>query len=463
MGYQKLNSANYDFPEMQPDNGGPEKQADSPQALGKFLLDDSVSSVDFGQSSETPHEKRTSPTIQIKKEQLFRSESVQQRVSLVRNATNKLLEAAQPLMRALSDMPEEIASNQSVEILKKSLINEINIFTVVCDEVGISWQKMAIVRYCLCTALDESAHAKPWGMLAAWSQSNLLNHFEGDNDGGNKFFLLIGRLSMSPDEYADVLDILLKILGLGFEGRYSIIQDGDRQLTKIRRRLLNIIQSSRDSLPAALSPHPVMPHERKNRFSFYLPLRVSFWLGILLLFAAFLSYKYWITTRYYTFSSQLEALQRISYMPAAKPSVAKLRLSILLKPEIDKKLVQVFETDGQGKVIFTGDSMFNSGSEKVKSEMGDVLQRVASEVKRVKGSTVIVGHTDSVPIRTAKYASNQELSEKRATDVSTWFTREGIAPEKISIKGAGEKEPVSSNDTAQGRERNRRVEIFVTY
>lgn len=463
MGYQKLNSTNHDFPEMQPVATAPDKHNDNPQAMGKFLLDDSIPPLDFGQDSEAPLEKNAGPGIQIKKEQLFRSESVQQRVSLVKRASNKLLEAAQPLMRALSDMPEEIASNQDVEVLKKSLINEINIFTVVCDEVGISWQKMAIVRYCLCTALDESAHAKPWGLMAAWSQSNLLNHFEGDNDGGNKFFLLIGRLSMSPDEYADVLDILLKILGLGFEGRYSIIQDGDRQLTKIRRRLLNIIQSTRDSLPAALSPHPTMPHEKKNRFSFYLPLRVTFWLGLLILFAAFLSYSYWISLRYYAFSGQLEALQRLAYTSASRPSVAKLRLSVLLKPEIDKGLVQVFETDGEGKVIFTGDAMFDSGSEKVKPEMDNVLQRVASEVKRVKGSTIIVGHTDSVPIRSAKYSSNQQLSEKRAADVSTWFIREGIAPEKISIKGAGEKEPISSNNNAQGREKNRRVEIFVTY
>nr|WP_312836843.1 type VI secretion system protein TssL, long form [Pantoea sp.] len=458
-----MNSVNQNFPEMQPADISSEAHTDSPQALGKFLLDDTLSPMDFGQSSEALQDKKSGPTIQIKKEQLFRSESVQQRVSIVRNANNKLLEAAQPLLRALSDMPEEVASNQAVEVLKKSLINEINIFTIVCDEVGISWQKMAIVRYCLCTALDEAAHAKSWGMLSAWSQSNLLNHFEGDNDGGNKFFLLIGRLSMSPDEYADVLDILLKILGLGFEGRYSIIQDGDRQLTKIRRRLLNIIQSTRDSLPAALSPHPVMSHEKRNRARFYLPFRISFWLGIVILSAVFLSYKYWLSKNYYRFASQLEALERIAYVPAAKTSVAKLRLSVLLKPEIDKGLVQVFEADGEGKIIFTGDAMFDSGSENVRPEMSDVLQRVTSEVKRVNGSVIIVGHTDSVPIRTAKYVSNQELSEKRAFNVSTWFTREGIALEKVQIKGAGEKEPVSSNETTQGRKQNRRVEIFVTY
>ncbi|WP_016682516.1 DotU/TssL family secretion system protein, partial [Yersinia pestis] len=113
-----------------------------------------------------------------------------------------LLEAAQPLLRALSEMPAHIGDVSQVHILKQSLKNEITLFSVVCDEADISWKKMAIVRYCLCTALDEAAHTMSWGMMAGWSQSNLLNHFEGDNDGGNKFFLLVGRLSMSPHEYA---------------------------------------------------------------------------------------------------------------------------------------------------------------------------------------------------------------------------------------------------------------------
>ncbi len=55
-------------------------------------------------------------------------------------------------------------------------------------------EKMAIVRYCLCTALDEAAHTMSWGMMAGWSQSNLLNHLKAIMTAGISF--LIGRPSL---------------------------------------------------------------------------------------------------------------------------------------------------------------------------------------------------------------------------------------------------------------------------
>lgn len=239
-----------DFPDL---TSAPEETLTS-QALGKFLLDDQAG-YDAPDNVAMANIDNVKTGNIGKNKNLLKSDGVQQRVLKVKAAENPLLEAVQPLLRVLSDMPGAMSSSEQPDVLKEILKNEINLFSVVCDEVEISWKKMAIVRYCICTALDEAALTTSWGAQWGWSQSNILNHFEGDNDGGNKFFLLVGRLSMNPHEYVDVLEILLRILGLGFEGRYSILEDGDRQLTKIRQRLLTIIQSTKDSMPAALSPH----------------------------------------------------------------------------------------------------------------------------------------------------------------------------------------------------------------
>ncbi|PVF10379.1 type VI secretion system protein TssL, partial [Yersinia pestis] len=75
--------------------------------------------------------------------------------------------------------------------------------------------------------------------------------------------------------YADGLEVLLRILGLGFEGRYSIIEDGDRQLTKIRQGLLTLLQSTRDTIPPALSPHGLIAHQNRRRRGIFVPVRVS--------------------------------------------------------------------------------------------------------------------------------------------------------------------------------------------
>nr|WP_232426878.1 type VI secretion system protein TssL, long form [Erwinia tracheiphila] len=396
-----------------------------------------------------------------KNKNLLKSDGVQQRVLKVKAAENPLLEAVQPLLRVLSDMPGAMSSSEQPDVLKEILKNEINLFSVVCDEVEISWKKMAIVRYCICTALDEAALTTSWGAQWGWSQSNILNHFEGDNDGGNKFFLLVGRLSMNPHEYVDVLEILLRILGLGFEGRYSILEDGDRQLTKIRQRLLTIIQSTKDSMPAALSPHGQATRDKVKKERLIIPIRVTFLLTSVLVISTYIWCKYWLSRHEINLQQRIYAMQRINIIK--QPAVSRLRLAILLKEEIKRELVSVDETQAQSKVVIRGDSIFLSGSEKVLPDMEPLLKRIAKEVHRVNGKVVIVGHTDSIPVRTKAFPDNKTLSEKRAAWVARYFIAEGIEPKKIISEGVGDTQPVSSNKDNQGRAQNRRVEFFVTY
>lgn len=438
------------------------KDDESLQALGKFLLDDQASLFSFNgamEESKAQHNARKGKV--HPNEALLKGESVQQRLIKVKAAQFPLLEAVAPLLRALSEMPAEIAHPEDVETLKDTLKKEINIFGVVCDEADISWKKMTIVRYCICTALDEAAHAMPWGIRSGWSQSNLLNHFEGDNDGGNKFFLLVGRLSMSANEYADVLEIMLRILGLGFEGRYSIIEGGERHLTKIRQRLITLVQSTREVLPPELSPHALHAHKIKRKLRFYIPHRLTLWLAIMLISSVFIWCKYHLAIRETAFETRLLAMHRGNLTkPVPKP---RLRLAILLKKEIEKQLVTVDETPLLSKVIFRGDYMFMVGSARVRPEMDEILRRVAQEIKRVNGRVTVVGHTDSIPINKPEFANNQVLSEQRANDVASYLLKEGIRPEFIKTQGAGETQPVADNATPAGRAKNRRVEIFVNY
>ncbi len=431
----------------------------SPQALGHFLLDEhgewlqepeDTPSADLRAEERTPRSEAT-----------LKSESVQQRVARVMVAENPLLEATQPLLRALSDMPEKIAELAHVEILKNTLKSEINLFSIVCDEVNIMWKKMAIVRYCICTALDEAAHTTPWGLESGWSQSNLLNHFEGDNDGGNKFFLLIGRLSMNPNEFADVLEVLLRILGLGFEGRYSIIEDGERQLAKIRQRLLAIIQSTRNPTQPVLSPHGLQPHGPAKREKLVIPVRLTALCAGMIVAAAFIWCKYRLSTWGDRIGYDIRALQNIKVTtPQLK---MRLRLAVLLRHEIEQQLLSVDETQRESKVVLKGDSLFHSGSTEVLPEMEQVIRRVAQEVRRVNGDIVIVGHTDSTPIKHSKLPNNQVLSEKRAEEVARFFVAAGVPESKVKVEGVGDSQPVASNATSQGRAKNRRVEFFVTY
>ncbi|MDK9361817.1 MULTISPECIES: type VI secretion system protein TssL, long form [Lelliottia] len=434
------------------------------QALGMFLLDE--------HSDPEPERSTRAPLPEGEPAQLkaltafneadLKGESIQQRVMRVNASGKPLLEACQPLLRALSEMPTFVADVAQVEVLKRTLSSEINVFTVICEEVNIPWKKMTIARYCLCTALDESAHASPWGISAGWARSNLLNHFEGDNDGGNKFFLLAGRLSMHPHEYDDVLDIMLRILALGFEGRYSIIEDGDRQLMKIRQRLQALLQNTQDKIAPELSPNGLPKREAvRQKWRIHVPIRATLLLAGLLTTSTFFWCKYHLLVQQHALTSRMAAITRLELThPVVK---GRLRLAVLLKDEIDKKLLSVDENDKQSKVIFNGDSMFTSGSIDIRPDRVATLNRVATEIRRVNGEVLIVGHTDATPIHKPGIEDNHVLSEKRAASVAELLIKAGVPRSNIRIQGAGETQPLQSNQDPTGRARNRRVEMFVTY
>jgi len=104
---------------------------------------------------------------------------------------------------------------------------------------------------------------------------------------------------------------------------------------------------------------------------------------------------------------------------------------------------------------------FRPGEAETLESSEPILDDIADVIQRHPGFFVeINGHTDDIPIRTARYPSNWELSVARATSVLKYFiNRHGIDPSRLSIKGNADKKPVASNDTPENRAKNRRVEI----
>ncbi len=386
-------------------------------------------------------------------------EHVRSRIPAVKAASDPLLEAAKPLLRAISEMPREMSDLRHAGPLREILKREINYFTMLCDEVNIPWKKMAIVRYCLCTALDEAAHSTRWGTETGWSQNNLLNYFENDNDGGTKFFLLVGRITMSPAEYLDVIGILLRILGLGFEGRYSIQQNGERQLIKIRQRLLTLLQSHRrqQTLPAIIGVLPDYPPLRRR---WHLPLRT------LIIIAGVMLSVSWLIGSYRLFVARQPLLAAIHALyPVGPPEVfsfPRLRLTQLLQPEIQQRLLTVSEDDQQSHVVFSSDH-FESGSARLSPAMSEVISRAATQIRLVNGAVRVIGHTDALPVRQGAIKDNTMLSSLRARAVADVLIASGIPADKVSVVGMADGQPVASNTTEAGRAANRRVELFVTY
>jgi chemotaxis protein MotB len=122
-------------------------------------------------------------------------------------------------------------------------------------------------------------------------------------------------------------------------------------------------------------------------------------------------------------------------------------------------LVQIQSNERKVKLVLTEGVLFSSGHAELKEPAKKVLAPIAAELTKVNNDIIIEGHTDNVPIKSGKYASNWELSMARAYSVLVFFSEQGIEARNLAGIGYGENRPIADNATAEGRARNRRIEI----
>ena len=120
-------------------------------------------------------------------------------------------------------------------------------------------------------------------------------------------------------------------------------------------------------------------------------------------------------------------------------------------------------SDSRGVSVSIADKyFFESGSADLKGNHKDVLDKIASVLDQYSNLIRIEGHTDNIPISNRRFPSNWELSAARAINVAKYFmSSHNIQPDRISTIGYSEYRPVASNDTTEGRAKNRRVEIIL--
>ena len=123
------------------------------------------------------------------------------------------------------------------------------------------------------------------------------------------------------------------------------------------------------------------------------------------------------------------------------------------------KFVEVKATEENVQLTLKEPILFDSGKAELKTEAGAVLDGIAAELKALPNAIVVEGHTDDVPIRTGRYASNWELSMARAYAVIRAFEAAGIPAKRLAGAGYGEYQPAADNSTAEGRAKNRRIGI----
>jgi len=133
----------------------------------------------------------------------------------------------------------------------------------------------------------------------------------------------------------------------------------------------------------------------------------------------------------------------------------------LKKLEAEKKLTLLMD-DQKITIRISESTLFGPGSDDLVPEAIPVLNEVANVLKDIPNNIRIEGHTDNIPINTEKFPSNWDLSSLRSIRILKFLVNDHkYDPRKMSALGYGEYRPIDTNDTPDGRNKNRRVDIMV--
>ena len=359
---------------------------------------------------------------------------------------NPLVAAANPVLAIVAQIRHTL-KHPDPEGLRASMKQSIAAFEAAARTQGAGEETVASASFALGALVDESAASTPWG--AAWR-----------SEGGEKFFELLEKSLADPAASREFLEFFYVCLALGYEGRYRQLPEGRQALAELRSGLLEQLRSQRPARDGELSDHWRGENAPARRPA-----------GALGLWAAASGAALLLAGLYIGFSASLGSLSdpvardlaqlKVAAAPERPRTAASPRIAEQLAAEIGRGEVAVADAAGMSSIVIRSDRLFASGSARLEPGIEAVVLRVAQALDRVPGTVVVTGHTDDVPIRTARFPSNWELSNERAASVVRLMGGQLADPSRLRAEGLADSAPAVPNDSAANRARNRRVEILL--
>jgi type VI secretion system protein ImpK len=393
-------------------------------------------------------------------------------------AKNPLIRAAATAV-ALVRRLRDTARHDDVPGLRDSVLATIKEFETKARALGAESEATYAARYALCALIDETVLSTPWGSQSTWTTESLLGTLHNETKGGAKFFQILERMSESPARNIDLLEFLYLCLSLGFQGKFAVMDRGSAQLEEIAHDLYRTIRNQRGEGERELSPHWRGVTDRRPAVARYVPLWVVPVAVCTLAAVLYLGFSYSINESSDAVFAELNALGReaaqLQRLPEpSEPLVIQTtasdeplpprpveRIRSQLEREITQGLVDVFDLGYATNIVVHNKGLFASGSSRVSNDFRPIIGKIGEVLKNEPGLLLVTGHTDSQPIRTIKFPSNWHLSSARANAVMVLLAESITEPGKLVSEGRADTEPIASNDTADGRQQNRRIEIKV--
>ena len=386
--------------------------------------------------------------------------------------------AAAPLLQLMARLRNTASPPDSGDLYQRT-VRQIRVFEQEARDKGVPLEQLRPAHYALCASLDDIVLNTPWGSSGTWSQRSLVSTFHQEVRSGERFFDVLKQMCANPGRFLPVIELMYICMSLGFIGQYRLSRRGVGEINRIREETYAVIVRQKKPAEPALAPHTKGVNAPYRPARFIVPLWVAAAAGLGVIGALFLWFSISLNAESDTVYARLQGappdrMPTITRTPVVEPappivvappppepsSLDKLRQ--FLKPEIDQKLVEVLGTPAQPLVRIIGRNMFASGSATLTASFKPLLERIGLALKEEIGPVKVIGYTDSEPIRTIAFPSNFQLSTARAQAASTIIGAALGEPSRITVEGRADADPIAPNSTAEGRERNRRIEVVLT-
>jgi len=391
--------------------------------------------------------------------------SLPQRDRLLTPNANPLLRAAGPLLLLLGRLRSSLSSAPSAQLLGQ-VGDSIEAFDHEVRTAGVSAEQARAAKYVLCATADDIVQNIPGEDRHVWTQHSMLSRFFGERVGGVRFFEELDRAKLDPAVNYDLLELMHACLALGFQGIHRTSAGGAANLQMIQRSLFETLRRVKQPDPE-LSPRWRGQAVASQVARFKIPV----WSVAALAGVAVLG-LYFIFRALLGGNAEAAASALLSVHPKGELGIVRKVFSAppppVAPPPVPPKVCGAVQppivcqvTPNVIIVRLVDITLFEPGQAAVRDEFKPLIERIATVLETEGGAVKVVGHTDNVPIRTARFPSNQQLSQARAKAVGELLQARLSKPDRISFEGKGADVPIASNATREGRAKNRRVEIVI--
>ncbi|WP_269582313.1 type IVB secretion system protein IcmH/DotU [Roseibium sp. Sym1] len=383
---------------------------------------------------------------------------------------NPISRAAAPLLLLLGRLHLTMTDAQFDQLMR-DVYNAIKTFEKDLRSAGITDDQIRSAAYALCATSDDIVQNLPSAGRHQWTQYSMLTQFFGQATGGVEFFQLLENAKQDPGRNYGVLEVMHACLSLGFYGKYRAIQGGQQGLERERRDLHEILRRVRPRPGDDLSPHWRGLELLQRRTGFSIPIwSVAAVAGALLL-GGYVTLLLLLSS-----GSEVVAGRAASLYPTGPVELAREGYRPKPPPAppppedapIDTVSEQLAGLDGVEiqqagpAIMLRMRAQFDVAAATLRPEFQLLVEQVSQTLDKVDGEILVVGHTDSDPIRNnPRFPTNWHLSVERAKSVAEVMKAVLQAPDRVEVEGRGADEPIAPNTTRDGKALNRRVEVFL--